>query len=103
MERADAGLIDVSVAYAGPDRVRLIPLRVAPGTTVGQALQASGICALCPEIDVRSNPVGIFNKVCALDDPVMAGDRVEIYRPLPADPKEARRRRAAARPARHGK
>ena len=52
MERADAGLIEVSVAYAGPDRVRLIPLRVAPGATVGQVLEASGIRALCPEIDV---------------------------------------------------
>lgn len=97
-ERADAGLIDVSVAYAGADRVHFIQLKVAPGTTVAQALHASRILEICPEIDLRVNRVGIFNRVCELHDTVAAGDRVEIYRPLLADPKEARRRRAAGRP-----
>lgn len=79
--------------------MRVIPLRVAPGLSVGQVLEASGILGLCPEIDLHVNRVGIFNKICALGDPVTAGDRVEVYRPLLADPKEARRRRAAGRRA----
>ena len=96
-ESADPELIEISVAWAGTDRVHLIQLKVVPGTTVEQALRASRILEICPEIDLRSHRVGIFNKVCALDDKVARGDRVEIYRPLLADPKEARRSRAAGR------
>lgn len=92
---AESVLIDISVAYGSADRVRLVNLKVAPGTTVEQAILASGILSLCPEIDLAVNRVGIFNRARALTDPVAAGDRIEIYRPLVADPKEARRRRAA--------
>ena len=77
--------------------MHIVPIKVAPGTTVEQALRASRILETCPEIDLRVHRVGIFNRACALDEPLAPGDRVEIYRPLRADPKEARRRRAAAR------
>ena len=96
-ERADPELIGISVVWAGADRVHLIELKVAPGTTVEQALRASRILQICPEIDLRIHRVGIFSRACALDDKVARGDRVEVYRPLLADPKEARRRRAARR------
>ncbi|MBI3562152.1 MAG: RnfH family protein [Gammaproteobacteria bacterium] len=90
----DPTLVWVEVAYATPERQVIIPLQVAPGTTVGQAIVASGIVAIFPEIDPQKNPVGIFSLLVSLDTLVQARDRVEIYRPLQADPKESRRRRA---------
>lgn len=94
---ADAEGIRVEVAYAEPERQWLRALTVAPGTTVGQAIEASGVLAAFPVIDLARNRVGIFGALARLEDRVAEGDRVEIYRPLVADPKEARRRRAAAR------
>lgn len=91
----DDELITVEVAYARPDEQRIIELQVPPGTTVGQAIEKSGITELFPEIDLSKNKVGIFGKLSKLDAVLQAGDRVEIYRPLIADPKEARKKRAA--------
>jgi len=86
--------IQVEVAYALPQRQVVIPLHLAPGSTVAQAIEASGVVAKFPEIDLAQNKVGIFGKLTKLDSPLRDRDRVEIYRPLIADPKEVRRQRA---------
>ncbi len=88
-------LIEVEVAYAKPDEQALIPLKVPPGTTLEQAIVQSGVLERFPEIDLSVNKVGIFGKVAKKDTVLSPGDRVEIYRPLIADPKEARKKRAA--------
>lgn len=76
----------VEVVYALPDGARCVTLELAAGARVRDALAASG-CEM-------KNPVGIFGKRVPLEHPLCDGDRVEIYRPLAIDPKEARRRRA---------
>ena len=91
----NAERITVEVAYALPQRQLILELRVTEGTTAEQAIRASGILQQFPEIDLDSNKVGIFGKPCKLADPLRSGDRVEIYRPLIADPKEVRKQRAA--------
>lgn len=88
-------LMLVEVAYALPDSQKIIPLNVAKSTTVRDAILASGILNDFPEIDLDSSSVGIFSKKAKLDQLLQEKDRVEIYRPLLADPKEVRRRRAA--------
>ncbi len=88
--------IDIEVAYALAQEQWIIPLRVAEGTTIEQAVQASGLLEKRPEINLATQKVGIYGKVAKLDAIVRAGDRVEIYRPLIADPKEVRRQRAEA-------
>ncbi|MCP5418755.1 MAG: RnfH family protein [Chromatiaceae bacterium] len=87
--------ISVEVAYARADEQLVISLQVAPGTSLQSAIERSGICERFPEIDMAVVKAGIFGKAAALDTPLKQGDRVEIYRPLIADPKEARKRRAA--------
>ncbi len=84
----------IEVAFALPDKQSLLELTVAPGTTVEQAVVASGIMQIYPEIDLGKNAVGIWNRTCKLTDVVKDLDRIEVYRPLIADPKEIRRRRA---------
>jgi putative ubiquitin-RnfH superfamily antitoxin RatB of RatAB toxin-antitoxin module len=93
---ADAEQIGVEVAYATPEEQRIVVLEVAPGTTLRQAVELSGILEYFSEIDLDKARVGIFGKLKKLDQPVRAGDRVEIYRPLIADPKAVRKKRAAA-------
>lgn len=93
METTKSQLLAVEIVYASAQRQRLVTLSVAPGATVAEAIEASGIVREFPEIDLNSNRVGIFGRLVRLDDPIRAGDRVEIYRPLQADPKEARRQR----------
>ncbi len=92
-------LITVEVAYARPDRQEIVPLEVPEGTSAWDAVQQSGITDIFPEIDLDSQDMGIFSKV--LRDPrhhaLKEGDRVEIYRPLRIDPKEARANRAGTR------
>jgi len=88
-------LIDVEVVYAKPEQQAVIALKMAKTATVEQAIKASGILARFPEIDLTVNKVGIFAKTCTLEQVLSQGDRVEIYRPLLHDPKEARRQRAA--------
>lgn len=90
------GLLTVEVAYALPAEQVVLKLDVEPGTTVGQAIEQSGIRARFPEIDLERSRVGVFGRQCAPEEPVRDGDRVEIYRPLRADPKEIRRQRAQA-------
>ena len=89
-----AEMMRVEVAYALPDRQQLVTLAVAPGTTVAEAIAQSGLVQQFPDIDLALNKVGIWNRVVKLDQQLVAGDRVEIYRPLIADPKEVRKQRA---------
>ncbi len=93
MARSDS--IDIEVAYARPDRQELVKLKLPQGAVVQQALDASGLLQKYPEIDLTKAKVGIYAKLCKLDTPLRQHDRVEIYRPLLADPKEVRRQRAA--------
>jgi len=86
--------IRVEVAYARPDKQLIVPLQVAPGTSALAAVQASGIAGQFAEIDLGALKLGIFGKAVPPDTVLRAHDRVEIYRPLQADPKEVRRRRA---------
>lgn len=94
--------IRIEVAFALPDRQCVLPLEVAAGTTLYQAVLQSGIAARFPGvIDLDAMAMGVFGKL--EKDPqarVLAdGDRVEIYRPLTVDPKDARRARAAKKRA----
>ncbi|MBD9587810.1 RnfH family protein [Pseudomonas sp. PDM03] len=90
-------VIEIEVVYAAVDRQVLRCVTVPADTTVRAALLDSGIGEAFPELDLGECPVGIFGKVIADPDThqVRAGDRIEIYRPLLADPKEVRRLRAA--------
>lgn len=90
----DNSKIKVEVAYARPDEQVIIPLQVAQGTTLEQAIQLSGLLQRFPEIDLSKNKMGVFGKITKADTALQEMDRVEIYRPLIADPKESRRRRA---------
>lgn len=85
----------VEVAYARPDKQLILTVHVMPGSTAQQAIEQSGIVQKFPEIDLGKTKVGIFGKLGKLDAVLKAGDRVEIYRPLIADPKEVRRQREA--------
>ncbi|WP_151995149.1 RnfH family protein [Buttiauxella massiliensis] len=86
--------IKVEVVYALPEKQYLLKVRLAQGSTVEQAIAASGIFELRTDIDLAKNKVGVFSRPVKLTDTVNDGDRVEIYRPLIADPKELRRQRA---------
>lgn len=87
-------LIRVEVAYARPDKQLIVPVDVAEGTTALEAVEKSAIQEHFPEIDATSAKLGIFGKAQKPGTVLRAGDRVEIYRPLIADPKESRRKRA---------
>jgi len=88
--------IKIEVAYARPDCQRIVALCVPVGTTVAEAIAASEIQNFFPEIDLTHQQVGIFSRQAKLTDVLKENDRVEIYRPLRMDPKEARRMRAAS-------
>ena len=90
-----SSLITVEVAYALPNNQLIIPLQGAPETSAEQAIAASGILQKFPEIDLSVNKIGLFGKLTRLETPLRHLDRVEIYRPLIADPKEVRKQRAA--------
>jgi len=85
---------NIEVAYATPEQQVIIALELPEGATVETAISASGLLQRFSDIDLSQNAVGVFGKVCALNQPLKAGDRVEIYRALQHDPKEARRQRA---------
>ncbi len=89
-------LIRVEVAYARPDKQLILPVDVEEGSTAVDAVNKSGIQEHFPEIDFDALKLGVFGKAQKPDTVLRAGDRVEIYRPLIADPKESRRRRAEA-------
>lgn len=94
MEHTDNPLITVEVAYALPDEQLILSLEVAEETTVEQAIKRSGILDRYPQINLDTDKVGIFGKICKLNATLSAKDRIEIYRPLIADPKESRRQKA---------
>jgi putative ubiquitin-RnfH superfamily antitoxin RatB of RatAB toxin-antitoxin module len=83
------------VAFGKLDEQALLTVESAEPLTAQQAIEASGILQRFPEIDLKTNKIGIFGKAAKLDAMLTEGDRVEIYRPLIADPKEARKKRAA--------
>ena len=89
-------MIRIEVAYARPDKQEIVPVTVPEGTTALEAVKLSGITDIFPEVDPDSNDMGIFGKV--IKDPaaheLREGDRVELYRPLKIDPKQARLNRA---------
>ena len=87
----------VEVAYAEPSEQALIPLDMAEGGRAEEAIRRSGVLERFPAIDLTRNKIGIFGKVCGLDRILAEGDRVEIYRLLLTDPKQARRSRASQR------
>ena len=86
--------INIELVYALPNQQILLKRSVPPGTTVAEAIRASGLLDKRPEIDLAANKVGVFGKLIMADAVVHDKDRIEIYRPLIADPKEIRRRRA---------
>ena len=87
--------IMIEVAYALPDKQIIIPVLVTEGISVKEAIELSGVLTKFEGIDLSSNLVGIFGKLTTLDKTLRDHDRIEIYRPLAADPKEIRRKRAA--------
>lgn len=88
-------MINVEVSYALPQRQELIRVTVPEGATVRDAIEASGILAKYPEIELdKTNKVGVYAKLTRPDTPLRDRDRVEIYRPLIADPKAVRKKRA---------
>ena len=91
--------IQVQVCHALPELTFLRSLSVPAGTTVEQAVVLSGLLQEIPGIDLAVNMVGIYGKKKSRDTVLREHDRVEVYRPLQADPKEARRRRASSKPA----
>ena len=91
--------LQVYVAYALPDHEFVHPMRVPAGTTIGEAIERSGVLASFPHINLTTQAVGIYGKKKTLETVLRERDRIEIYRPLVADPKDARRRRAAKRAA----
>ncbi len=86
--------IQVEVAYALPEKQTLLSLKVNSNATISEIIKLSGIMQIHPEIDLSATRVGIFSKLAKLDDTLYEGDRIEIYRPLIADPKEVRKQRA---------
>ncbi len=95
-DNSAARTIEVEVAYAEPDIQLIVALEVQEGTTLRQAVELSGLVERFPGIDLEQGKFGIFGKVAKSDTVLKARDRVEIYRPLIADPKEVRKQRAAA-------
>lgn len=86
--------INIEVAYALPTKQTLLSVKVDEGSDIESAVKSSGILTMHEEIDLSVNKVGIFSKSKKLNEILKEGDRIEIYRPLIADPKEVRKRRA---------
>lgn len=92
MEMTDT--IKIEVAYALPDEQVILSLEVSKDCTVEDAIKRSGILETYPQIDLSTDKVGIFGKMCKLNSTLRHKDRIEIYRKLIADPKESRRQKA---------
>lgn len=92
---AGVDTIRVEIAYARPGEQVVLAVEVPQGATLEEAIAASRIGERFPEIDLGRNKVGVFGRISPLSAPLKPGDRVEIYRPLIADPKLVRRQRAA--------
>ncbi|WIM06224.1 MAG: RnfH family protein [Candidatus Nitricoxidivorans perseverans] len=87
--------IHIEVVYALPERQELIRLKLPAGSSLQQAIESSGLLQRHPEIDLAKSRFGIYGKLAKADTLLREQDRVEIYRPLTADPKEVRKQRAA--------
>ena len=87
--------ISVEVVYALPQKQEIFTVKLPSGASARQAVEASGVLQKYPEIDLAKNKLGVFAKLTKPDAPLRDRDRVEIYRPLIADPKEVRKQRAA--------
>lgn len=98
MNDAPPDRINVEVVYALPNLQRLIALQLEPASNVADAVRASGLCAEFPEIDPETSSLGVWGHPVQATHSLKDGDRVEIYRPLAMDPREARRQLAL-----HGK
>ena len=92
-------MIRVSVAVALPARQEVVELELAAGSRVEDALRAARVGERFPELDLATARLGIWSRPCTRDTPLREGDRVEVYRALQADPKDARRRRARVKPS----
>ncbi|MDO9168617.1 MAG: RnfH family protein [Methylobacter sp.] len=90
-------MVEIEVAYAKPEQQVIVTVAIEEGATVEAAIKASGLLERFPEIALSELKAGIFGAVCKLEQPVREADRIEIYRPLLHDPKEARRQRALKR------
>lgn len=99
MAEEAAGMLEVVVCYATARQEFLKTMQVVEGTTIGQAIEVSGVLLAFPEINLVTQPVGIFAKKKTLETVLRHRDRIEIYRPLVADPKDSRRKRAARKDA----
>jgi len=93
---ATSATFEVEVAHATPERQHVVRLAVDAPCTVERAVRESGVLDLFPGLELRPGQVGVFGEVVAPGHLLEAGDRVELYRPLAQDPKEARRARARA-------
>lgn len=82
----------ISITYAEPTSQRWFELEVADDSSAEQAINQSGILKQFPEIDLKQNKIGIFGRVVKLEEPLREGDRLEIYRPITADPETVERR-----------
>ncbi|MCX7544577.1 RnfH family protein [Marinicella gelatinilytica] len=87
-------MLNIELIYATPEQQELITLSIESGATIEQAINQSGVLIQFPDIDLSKNKVGIFSQVKPLDYVLKNGDRIEIYRPLIADPKAKRREKA---------
>jgi putative ubiquitin-RnfH superfamily antitoxin RatB of RatAB toxin-antitoxin module len=87
-------MVEVEVVYAKPEEQAIITLAMPEDASVEDAIKASGLLERFPEVAMSELKVGIFGVACKLDQPVREADRIEIYRALLHDPKEARRQRA---------
>ncbi|PMH37532.1 RnfH family protein [Vibrio sp. 10N.286.49.B3] len=90
----ESDMIHVDVVYPLPTEQRVLNLVVNKAMTIEEIIVKSGVLELYPEIDLKVNKVGVFSRNVKLDATVRDKDRIEIYRPLLADPKEIRRKRA---------
>ena len=88
-------MMSIEVVYPLPEKQEIFKVSLPKGASVRQAIEASGVLLKYPEIDMSKNKIGVFARLAKPDAPLRDLDRVEIYRPLIADPKEVRKQRAA--------
>jgi putative ubiquitin-RnfH superfamily antitoxin RatB of RatAB toxin-antitoxin module len=88
-------LMNIEVVYPLPEKQEIFTVSLPAGASVRQAIEASSVLLKYPDIDMSKNKIGVFARLVKPDAPLRDRDRVEIYRPLIADPKEVRKQRAA--------
>lgn len=91
----DQQIMEIEIAYARPEQQRIVRLQVPVGSSVRQVLLQSGLGDEFAEIDIQHCPIGVFGREITDDYVIRAGDRIEIYRPLEREPRDARRELAA--------